>query len=330
MEKQVFGRFNNQEVVKFILENKLGTQVHLINYGAIISKLYTKDYTGNSSNIILGFDSLDEYIADTSCHGAIVGRYANRIANAQFSIDGNEHNLAKNDGNNNLHGGYHGFHKKVWSAKIIGNNHVKLSYHSADLEEGFPGKLSTTVDYMLTEQNELQILMQAKSDAITPVNLTGHTYFNLTGNSEESVLNHHLCINADNYTPVNKELIPHGTIERIKNTALDFSSERPIAEQFQQLPNGFDHNYVLNKNGQAAARLFDPKSKRTLEVFTNKPGMQFYTGNYLDGKFSPQTGLCLEPQFFPDSPNQPQFPSPFVAPGETYEHRLIYRFGLAR
>ena len=326
----------------YTLTNKNGMVAKITNYGAIVTELHVPDRNGNVADVALGFDNLDAYLGGHPFFGAIVGRYGNRIAKGKFSIDGQEYTLATNNGANHLHGGKKGFDKVVWTATRAGKNAVRLNYVSKDGEEGYPGTLNSTVTYTLTDDNELKIDYEATTDKPTVVNLTNHSYFNLAGDNAGSIHDHWMTINADHYTPVDEGSIPTGEIAPVKGTPFDFTSPHKIGERIEQTPgkpNGYDHNYVLNrkpgdKSMKLAARVKEETSGRVMEVWTTEPGVQFYTGNYLDGKltgkqgkpYAMRHGFCLETQHYPDSPNQPSFPSTVLRPGQTYKTSTTYKF----
>ena len=340
----VFGHVGDDVVTIYTLKNVHGIEARIMTYGASIVSLKTPDRNGHLQNIVLGFDSLDPYIAGVPYYGATVGRYANRIAHARFVLDGTTHSLNANDGPNSLHGGLLGFDKQVWKADADpSRNSLKLTYMSAAGEEGFPGQLTAHVTYLLSEDDALSIYYEAMSTAPTPVNLANHSYFNLSGDPARSILGHTLSINADKFTPVDATLIPTGELRSVAGTPFDFRSEAIIGSRIGaddkqlQIGRGYDHNWVLNaaheKALRFAARLTDPGSGRLMEVFTTQPGLQFYSGNFMDGKpagqgsvYNHRTGLCLETQHFPDSPNQPAFPSTTLRPGETYAQTTVLRF----
>ena len=277
--------------------------------------------------------------------GALVGRYANRIGSAKFTLDGKLYKLAANNFGNSLHGGTVGFDKVIWAVTKIGDSSLKLAYQSKDGEEGYPGNVSAEVIYTLASDNSLKIDYTATTDKATPVNLTNHSYFNLSAGKDSTVLDHVVQLNADKYTPVNNQLIPTGQISDVKGTPLDFTTAKAIGKDIGSVKGGYDHNWVLNKKGtnpdsyrdQQAATVYDPKSGRFMEVFTTQPGIQFYTGNFLDGslmqtvggqKYVQHAGLCLETQHYPDSPNQPSFPNSILKPGETYRQTTVYKFSV--
>ncbi len=333
-----WGETDGKAVQLFTLANKKGSEVKVTNYGGIVTSWITADKSGNKSNIVLGFDSLAGYLQKSPYFGAIIGRYGNRIGNAAFKLNDTTYKLAANNGKNHLHGGKKGFDKVVWDATPAtdGTPSVTLSYLSKDGEEGYPGNLKTTVKYTLTEEDELLIEYNAETDKATPVNLTNHSYFNLTGDASKSILDHTLMIDADNYTPVDAGLIPTGKIATVKGTPFDFTQPHKIGERIAQVQGGYDHNFVLNNKGaelKLAASVQDSLSGRKLEVYTTEPGMQFYSGNFLDGSIqnrdgkpvNKQNALCLETQHFPDSPNKPSFPSTILKPGEKYHTVTKYK-----
>ena len=341
ISKKDWGEADGKKVFLYTLENKNGTIVTISNYGGTVTSFVTKDKNGNKSSIIIGFDSLQPYLQHPPYFGALIGRYANRIGNAKFTLDGTTYKLAANDGKNTLHGGLKGFDKVVWDATIANDSvpSLTLKYLSKDGEEGYPGNLNVTVQYTLTNDDGLEIEYNAVTDKPTPVNLTNHSYFNLTGDVSNTILNHTLMIDANNYTPVDTTLIPTGEIKPVKGTPFDFTTAKKIGRDIDAVKGGYDHNWVLNKKDtslQEVAELSDSISGRTLEVYTTQPGLQFYTGNFLDGKFINRDGkplqihtaLCLETQHFPDSPNKPNFPSTILKPGEKYHAVTIYKVKL--
>ncbi|WP_034257000.1 aldose epimerase family protein [Adhaeribacter aquaticus] len=329
---------NGLEITKYTLQNLNGLQVSVINYGGIITTILTPDLQGKLGDIVLGFDSLDAYEEDHPYFGALIGRVGNRIAKGKFTLDGQEYQVAVNNGPNSLHGGLKGFDKVVWEAEAMpGSNSVRLTYLSKDGEENYPGNLSCAVIYTLTEDNELKIDYHATTDKPTPVNLTNHSYFNLSAGEEESILNHELYLNADKYTVVDEDLTPTGELRPVVGTEMDFTSPKIIGSRIAHVAGGYDHNYVLNKNGQemsVAGRVYDAVTGREMEVYTTQPGVQFYSGNFLDGSltgkygkvYQKHYGFCLETQHFPDAPNQPAFPSIILRPGEEYQETTIYKF----
>jgi aldose 1-epimerase len=328
------------------LTNAHGVEVRATGYGGIITSILAPDRHGVPGEVVLGHDHLAGYLAGSSYLGAIVGRYANRIANGRFALGGTEYRLVTNDGRHHLHGGAHGFDRAVWKADPFRDSSgvgVILEYASADGEEGYPGTLRARATYTLTDRNELLLDYQASTDRATPVNLTQHTYFNLANSGD--ILGHELMLRAERYTPVDSSLIPTGIIGPVDGTPLDFRSPRRIGDRIDlaheqvQFAGGYDHNFVLAQSGsepKLAARLTDPGSGRSLEVRTTEPGIQFYSGNFLDGsivgrngvRYQRRSGLCLETQHFPDSPNQAHFPSTILEPGGTYQSRTVWTFGI--
>jgi len=346
VSKAAFGTLSGQPVDIFTLRNANGIEVKATNYGAIITSIVTPDKAGKRGDITLGFDTFDEYLKNTPFFGALVGRYGNRIAKGTFTLDGKPYTLAVNNGPNHLHGGLKGFDKVLWKGEpVSGKTSVRFTRRSPDGEEGYPGNLDVRVTYTLTDDNELVIDYHATTDKATPVNLTQHTYFNLAG--EGDILGHQLMIDADRYTPVDETLIPTGRLAAVAGTPFDFRKPTPIGARIDQndpqLKNGggYDHNFVLNSKGpgrRLAARVVDPKSGRTLEVSTSQPGVQFYSGNFLDGTvkgkggraYQRRTGFCLETQHFPDSPNQPSFPTTILKPGQEYSTQTAFKFGVEK
>jgi aldose 1-epimerase len=341
--KEKWGRVDDQDVFLYSLENKNGIIVRITNYGGIITSILLPDRNGKPGDIVLGYDNLEGYLEATPYFGAIVGRFANRIAKGTFKLDNKIYTLAINNGNNSLHGGLKGFDKVVWNAtEIIDSNGtgLKFTYRSKDGEEGYPGNLDVIVTYILTSSDELKISIEAQTDKITPINLCNHTYFNLN-EAETNVLSHQLTIHADRYTVVNDEQIPTGGLRSVTGTPMDFNDFHTIGERIERVEGGYDHNYVLNKNDHElslAAVIKDPDSGRQVSVFTTQPGVQFYTGNFLDGTikgkggkiYQKHYGLCLETQHFPDSPNQPSFPNSILRPGELFKEKTIFSFKTER
>jgi aldose 1-epimerase len=347
IEKTLFGKLSDGcEVFKYSLKNDAGMRVEIINYGAIVTNLYVKDGNGVLADIVLGYDSLQGYVDDKSYFGAIVGRYGNRIAKGKFSLDGKEYQLALNDGENHLHGGIKGFNKVLWYAEPIEEERgpsLKLTYISPDGEEEYPGTVTITVKYTLTKENALEIHYEGKTDKPTIFNPTHHSYFNLTGTFMKPILDHQLMIAADSMTPVGAGLITTGAIVSARNTPMDFRTSTVIGsrigDQDEQLllAKGYDHNWVLrdyNKQIRKVAEVYEPTTGRMLTLFTDQPGLQFYTGNFLDGTakgkngvaYQFRTGFCLETQCYPDSPNKPNFPSAVLRPGDVYHQTTIYQF----
>lgn len=344
-----FGHAGSESVEIYTLANKRGLEVRVMTYGATVVSIKAPDRSGVFKNVVLGFDSLENYIAGVPYFGATVGRFANRVAHARFTLDGVEHRLPANDKENSLHGGKHGFDKHVWSADVPAGTHnvVRLTYVSADGEEGYPGQLTAHVTYTLSEDDTLEIRYQAETTAPTPINLANHAYFNLTGDFERSILDHTLQIDAESYTPVDASLIPTGEKRSVAMTPFDFRHPTAIGSRIgaadEQLArgHGYDHNWILKRTHkgslETAAVLTDPGSGRTLTVRTSQPGLQFYSGNFMDGKkagagsvYQYRTGLCLETQHFPDSPNQPAFPSSILRPGESYVETTTLHFGTSK
>ncbi|MBI1780626.1 MAG: galactose mutarotase [Sphingobacteriales bacterium] len=340
--KVAWGETDGKQVDLFTLTNANGVQVKITNYGGTVTSWVTPDKNGNKSSVILGFDSLSGYLAKPPYFGALIGRYGNRIGKGVFKIDTATYHLATNNGANHLHGGNKGFDKVVWDATPADNSaSLTLTYLSKDGEEGYPGNLKITVVYTLTDDNELLIDYNAETDKPTVVNLTNHSYFNLTGDVSNTILNHQLQISADKYTPVDTGLIPTGELNEVKGTPFDFLQPHKIGERIASVDGGYDHNFVLSRKGtnlELVATLSDSVSGRKLEVFTTEPGLQFYSGNFLDGKFktsdgkpiNQHTALCLETQHFPDSPNKPNFPSTLLKPGEKYHTVTKYKVSLLK
>jgi aldose 1-epimerase len=345
VERSAFGKTaDGTPVDLYVLTNAAGMKAKIITLGGIVTELLVPDRDGKLGDVVLGFDNLDGYLAGHPYFGAIVGRVANRIAKGKFKLDGKEYALAVNNGPNALHGGLKGFDKVVWKAEPVEHADgpgLKLSYRSPAGDEGYPGNLDVTVTYTLTNRNELKIDYTATTDQATPVNLSNHSYFNLAGPASGTILDHELMLGAAQYTPVDDTLIPTGEIKPVTGTALDFTKPTAIGARIDQLsgdPGGYDHNFALHKRGARtltlAARVTEPKTGRILEMFTSEPGVQFYTGNFLDGKtkgkgdtvYKKQQGFCLEAQHFPDSVNHPNFPSVILRPGKTYRQTTVYKF----
>ena len=350
IQKQPFGQIDDMETVDlYTLTNANGMEARITNYGATLVALIVADRNGKPGDVTLGYDSLQEYVKGPCYFGCIAGRYANRIAGGRFRLNDKEYILAQNDGDNHLHGGVHGFDKVVWRPREIENDAgpgLELTYHSQDGEEGYPGNLSVTVAYTMTNQNELRVDFSAATDEPTIVNLTHHSYFNLAGAGSGDILDHELMINADRFCVVDSSLIPTGELRSVKGTPLDFTQPMTIGARIdlddEQLliAKGYDHNWVLNKDADGpclAARAFNRDSGRMLEVYTTQPGIQFYSGNFMENHIAGKAGqvyhhrggFCLETQHFPDSPNRPDFPSTILDPGSTYDHTTIYRFSAA-
>lgn len=335
----------------YALKNTHGMALRVLEYGGIIVSLAVPDRTGRVDNVVLGFDRLEDYERSSPYFGAIIGRFGNRIARGRFTLDGRTYTLATNNGSHHLHGGVRGFDKVTWKVSPFerqDSSGLVLHYTSPDGEEGYPGTLRTTLTYTLTEGNELIFDYEATSDRATPVNLTQHSYFNLAGAGEGDVLGHVLTLNANSFTPVDSTLIPTGEIRSVEGTPFDFRTPAAIGARIDQddeqlrYGGGYDHNFVLSKRGTGgstddptlAARVFDPTSGRVMEIYTTEPGLQFYSGNFLDGTlrgkngvlYGPRSGFAMETQHFPDSPNHPQFPSTILRPGSQYRSRTLLRF----
>lgn len=347
MTKQSFGKTpNGVEVFLYTLRNKNGMEARITNYGGIVVSLLVADRSGKPADIVLGFDSLASYIKDTPYFGALIGRFGNRIGKGEFQLGGVKYTLAINNGANHLHGGLKGFDKVVWSvdekASLPGESLV-LTYLSKDGEEGYPGNLTTRVVYTVTSNNELRIDYAASTDKATVVNLTHHSYFNLAGAGSGPIFDHELFINAARFTPVDSGLIPTGELRSVDSTPMDFTTQTAIGarinDSYEQLQKagGYDHNWVLNKpfgSMGLAARVYEKTSGRIMEVLTTEPGLQFYSGNFLNGthvgkggvKYQHRYGFCLETQHYPDSPNKPDFPTTVLEPGKTYTSTTVYRF----
>lgn len=340
IQKKDFGKTKDgQQVVLYTLKNKNGVVAKIMNYGGIVTELCVPDRNGKIANVCLGFNNFKQYEDGHPYFGALIGRYGNRIAKGRFVLDGKEYKLAINNGPNALHGGLKGFDKVIWKVdpkETTDGPSLVLSYLSADGEEGYPGNLSATVTYTLTNNNELKIDYRAQTDKATVLNLTNHSYFNLAGPGKGTILDHVLTLNADKYTPVDDTLIPTGQIAPVAGTPFDFTKPFAIGARIDKVTGGYDHNFVLNGGGgkmAACAVLEDPKSGRVMEVTTDQPGVQFYTGNFLDGTlkgnggvYQKNYGMCLETQHFPDSPNKPNFPSVVLKPGQVFESTTIMKF----
>jgi aldose 1-epimerase len=332
VEEKPFGTMPDGRAVKlFTLRNATGMSVSFMEYGGIITEIQAADRDGKFANVLLGAKSLDEVLHGFAGSAALIGRFGNRIANARFTLDGKEYKLAANNGKNHLHGGPTGFANRLWTGKALppksNESAVELTYLSKDGEEGYPGNLHVKVTYTLNDRNEFRIDYEASTDKATPVNLTNHAYFNLAGGGD--ILDHVLWINADRYTPTDEGLIPTGEIAPVKGTPLDFTQPTRVGERFNQLPpklNGYDHNFAINGAGGEhnmvlTARVTEPKSGRIMEVKTDQPGVQLYTGNHVNHR-----GLCLETQHFPDSVNQTKFETPIVRPGKTFKTNTVFAF----
>lgn len=347
IERRVFGKTSEGEDVHiFTLSNSAGMEVGIINYGGIIVSISVPDKNGDFTDIVLGYDNLEGYLQQSKYFGAIIGRHANRIEEGIFEINGTLYNLAKNDGSNHMHGGLVGFDKVIWDAQIIGDNkdqYLQLTYHSPHGEEGYPGNLDVKVNYSLTEDNQLKIDYHGVTDQDTVVNLSNHSYFNLQGHGGGYIGDHQLMICGDKFTAVDKNCLTNGEILDLDKTPFDFTRLSPIdpglKSSHEQIASGggYDHNWILKKDNGGltkAAELYEPITGRLMEVYTTKPGIQFYSGNFLDGsetckdgiKYGKRSGLCLETQYFPNALKHKHFPSPILKEGEEYRHTTIYKF----
>ena len=344
---QAFGKIDQDRIITlYRLKNTHHIEIEILTYGGIVHSIKTPDRNGQIGEITIGYDTLEQYRNHNQYFGALIGRYANRIKDAGFVLDNKEYRISKNHGNHHLHGGTSGFDQKIWNAGIINKNGLEcleLRYHSLDGEEGFPGNLDTQVIYSLTDRDELIIDYRAVTDKKTHVNLTSHIYFNLTGDSQKSILDHELTINAAAFTEIDQDCIPTGKMIKVEDTPFDFRQPCAIGKRIGHDHNqlifgrGYDHNYVLNADGRPdipAAGVYDPFSGRRMELFATQPGLQFYSGNTLDEKQAGKNkapihvrhGFCLEAQHFPDSPNRAGFPSTLLGPGKCYSHQLILKF----
>jgi aldose 1-epimerase len=346
VQKKSFGTREGRPVNLYTLTNSHGVEVRAMNYGGIILSIRVPDRKGQLADIVLGHETLEGYIPNPPFLGAIVGRYANRIANGTFTLDGKTYTLPKNDGPNTLHGGVtRTFDKVVWDDEPLKGKEpgVRFTYLSKDGEEGFPGNLTAKVSYTLTDDNELVIDYEATTDKATPINLSQHSYFNLAGEGSGDILNTELMLNADRFTPVDKNLIPTGELRAVKGTPFDFTTSTRIGARIEDpydqmvLGHGYDHNFIINRKGsglELAARAYEPTSGRVLEVLTTQPAVQFYTGNFLDGTVTGKQGhvykrrnaFCLETQHYPDSPNHPDFPLTILKPGQTFHEKTVFKF----
>jgi aldose 1-epimerase len=347
MKKQPYGKSpDGREIALYTLTNKNGMEVAITNFGGIVVSIKAPDRAKKFDDVVLGYDSLEGYFTNPSYFGAIIGRYANRIAHGKFTLDGKTYTLAQNNGENSLHGGTNGFNKMVWTARDVTKDDpsLELTYVSKDGEEGYPGDLSVRVVYTLTAQDELKIEYSANTDKDTVLNLTNHSYFNLAGQGTGDILGHVLTIHAGKFTPVDAGLIPTGELRNVQGTPFDFTKPTVIGDRIGQddeqlkLGRGYDHNWVLDpaSSGKVslAAEVYEPKSGRVLEVWTDQPGIQFYSGNFLDGTirgmggavYGQRTGLCLETQHYPDSPNHPDFPATLLKPGAHFHSTTIFKF----
>jgi aldose 1-epimerase len=345
VRKEVFGNHQGKEVYLLTLTNKQGNVIRLTNYGAKINWIEVPDKKGKKDNITFGFDTFEETVAGDMSFGSTVGRYANRIAGGKFTLDGVEYTLPLNNGPNTLHGGPQGWHSVVWNTEVLKDSKfpaVKFTYHSPDMEMGFPGNVDAEVIYTWTDNNEIVMDYKATTDKKTVINLTNHAYFNLHGAGNEDILDHILTLKASAFTPVDSVMIPTGEIRAVEGTPFDFTKPHTIAERLGEnydqliLGKGYDHNFILDNKEEVDAIVFEPVSGRVLEVITDQPGLQFYGGNFLNGSqighggksYDFRTGFCLESGHYPDSPNHPDFPTTVLNPGETYKTRTIYRFSV--
>jgi aldose 1-epimerase len=339
IKKRAYGETNGQKVYSYTLTNSNGLKAEIINFGGTITKLYVPDRKGNFADIVTGYETLEDYISNGGYFGALIGRYGNRIAKGKFSLNGVEYKLAQNNGENHLHGGIKGFDKVVWDAeemKVDNGIALKLFYLSEDGEEGYPGKLSCTVIYTLTNDNELKISYKAETDKGTVINLTNHSYFNLGGHDSGDILGHEIMLKADHFLPVDAGLIPIGRIEPVKGTPMDFTTAMTIGSRIKQVKGGYDHNYCLNSSDGSlslAVEVYEPVSGRLMQIFTTQPGIQFYTGNFLNGSnqgkgavYYKHSGFCLETQHFPDSPNRANYPPVVLEPGQKYKQLTVHKF----
>lgn len=344
--QQFEANIDGKQTHLYTLTNKNGMEVCITNFGGRIVSVNLNDKNGTPRDVVLAFDNINDYLTNASDFGASIGRYANRIAGAKFEIDGTVYNLLANDGDNCLHGGPQGWQYKVFDGKQLSDTQVQLTLDSPDGDMNFPGNVKVQVNFTLTDDNAIDIKYSATTDKKTVINMTNHSYFNLSGDPTKDNSDHVLFVNADNYTPVNEKLIPLGKIESVKGTPMDFTTPKPIGQDinktdFEQikLGNGFDHNWVLNTQGditQLAAKATCPATGISVEVYTNEPGIQVYAGNFLNGSvkgkhgiaYNKRTAVCLETQHYPDSPNQPQFPSVILEPGQTYNSECIYKLSV--
>lgn len=343
-KKEVDGKENNL----YVMKNTNGTEVCVMNYGARIVSVLVPDKEGNMKDVVLGFDNIDGYLNNKTDFGASIGRYGNRIAKGKFKLEGTDYQLTLNNGENSLHGGTTGYQYQMFDIAQIDSTTLECKLLSKDGDNGYPGNLNVKVTYKLTNDNAIDISYEAETDKTTIVNLTNHSYFNLSGEPNNSILDHILFLDCDNYTPVNDVMIPTGKIEKVKDTPMDFTTATAIGKRIDdtafvqlKLAGGYDHNWIFNKPGDVsnlACKVLCPSTGITLEVYTIEPGVQFYSGNFLDGSitgkkgivYNKRAGLCLETQHYPDSPNRPNFPSTVLKPGEKYTSQCIYKFGVEK
>lgn len=347
ISKTAWDKVDNQAVDLYTLTNKNGVIVKISNYGGKVTSWVTPDKSGKNADIVLGFDSAAKYTPKVPYFGALIGRYGNRIGKGTFTLDGKTYTLATNNGPNHLHGGNKGFDKVIWTAEPVVDSvpALTLTYLSKDGEEGYPGNLKVTVKYTLTDADELKIEYTATTDKATPINLTNHTYFNLSGDPTNTILDEEIQINADRYTPVSPDLIPTGELKAVKGTPFDLTKPVKIGAHINEIPGkpvGYDHNFVLTNSDSTklhqAAVVYDAASGRQLEVLTTQPAIQFYTGNFLDGTLkldngkpiNQHTALCLETQHYPDSPNHPEFPNTVLRPGQTFHSTTVYKVSVRK
>ncbi len=345
VRKEVFGTHQGKEVYLFTLTNKAGNVIRITNFGAKINWIEVPDRNGKKDNITFGYDTFEETVKGDMSFGSIVGRYANRIANGKFTLDGVEYTLPANNGPNTLHGGPGGWHSVVWDSEVLKNSEapaVKLTYHSPDMEMGFPGNVDVEVVYTWTDNNEIVMDYKCTTDKKTVVNVTNHAYFNFHGAGNGDILDHEVTLKASAFTPVDSVMIPTGEIRPVAGTPFDFTTPHAIGERIGEeydqliLGKGYDHNFILDNREEPDVIVYDPDSGRMLEVITDQPGMQLYTGNFLDGTktghggkaFNYRSGFCLESGHYPDSPNHPDFPTTVLDPGNTLVTKTIYRFSV--
>jgi aldose 1-epimerase len=350
VKKESFGSVEGNPVDLYTLTNAHGLEARVTNFGGAIVSLRVPDKKGQFADVVLGFDKVDDYTTNEPNFGVIIGRYGNRIGKARFTLDGKEYKLAANNGPNTLHGGIKGFSKAIWKAEPFQSSKgtgLAFTYISKDGEEGFPGNLKTKVTYTLTDKDELIFDYEATTDKATPVNLTQHSYFNLKGEGQGGILGHELMLNADRFTPVDENMIPTGELRSVKGTPFDFTKPTAIGARINsddeqiKLGRGYDHNFVINRKDSKltlAARVHEPETGRVLEVYTTEPGVQFYSGNFLNGKlvgknghaYQQRDGFALETQHYPDSPNHPEFPSTILRPGKTFRSETVLKFSVTK
>jgi aldose 1-epimerase len=343
IRKEVFGNHQGRDIYILTLTNSHGNVLKVINYGARITWIEVPDRMGKKANVTFGYDTFEETLAGDKYFGSVIGRYANRISNGRFILDDVVYNLPQNDGPNTLHGGPEGWHSVIWNTEVVENSEfpaVRFTYHSPDMEMGFPGNVDAEVLYTWNDNNEIIMDYQCVSNKKTVVNVTNHAYFNLHGQGNGDILDHFMTLKGSSFTPVDSLLIPTGEIRPVNGTPFDFTSPVAIGERINDpydqlvLGKGYDHNFVLDNKDDVDVKVYDEISGRVLELITDQPGLQFYTGNFLDGSqkgyggvvYDLRTGFCLEPGHFPDSPNHPDFPSTILDPGEIFKTRTIYRF----